>query len=538
MIQKLIHRRFIWVLLFGLGILPARASAPDSVRFDFDFDFAIDTTGWLNSANASQLFRIPVTRTGRAGIGTEAFRGEFAGFNAAETFASIEAGGESWFRLSPRTMLYGYASFESVAEKNSNGSAFMNREERAFDIILMDPENKGSRKTEWYRIGAAVGHEINSRIALGLRMNYHAGNMARTRDLRHTNKTLDMDVSPGATLRLSKSFQTGLHYTYKRYIEGVGFKTFGTTDQQYFTLIDFGGFWGKQEIFGSGGYTAKESATPYVENLHEIGWQVEYRPVSSVSIFHELLIGSGDGYYGKKSSASIVYTEHDLTRIGNHFLASVRGEKYRHHLNLYFGKYSLTNYENSWRSETASSGNTVIEYYGKNEVGTRDRLSIAGDYALEWGNTRTRPLWRVFAGGAYEKRDIRAVIYPYFRKQHLQTTEMHIGTLHKRMLGRVELASQVKVGFLTGGGDRNQDGTVVPPSSENGKPVSSDYYLDCEYNYLTASRIVPEVNIRATFPIRDIGCFAGCGYRIEQSLGTANTGGNRQGVNVSLGVNF
>lgn len=106
------------------------------------------------------------------------------------------------------------------------------------------------------------------------------------------------------------------------------------------------------------------------------------------------------------------------------------------------------------------------------------------------------------------------------------------------MYGRVELATQVKLGFVAGNGDRNSDGTLVPPSSENGKPVSSDYYLDQEYNYQTSARIIPQAYIRATFPIQGISCYTGCGYRFEQSLSAEGSAENRQGINVSLGVNF
>ena len=151
---------------------------------------------------------------------------------------------------------------------------------------------------------------ITNKWAIGAKFDYTAINMARTKDLRHTNKVLDLDASVGASYMLSDKFTIGAHYTYNRYIEGVAFNIYGTTDQQYFSLINYGAFSGKQELFDTSGYTVKSTTYPFVENTHHVGLQLDWKIGKRFKLYNEFIWADLNGYYGKKGTSSIQFTEH------------------------------------------------------------------------------------------------------------------------------------------------------------------------------------------------------------------------------------
>lgn len=536
MILSLIKNKYIWILLPEFCFFTVRGTSPAKDRYDFDFP--TDTLGWIASGNASRLYELSINRSGRAFVSGSFANGALNNFNTASSATGFRALGESWYRLAPQTMLYGAASFESGYEKDVAGSLFMPREERAFDIVLNDPENRGDRKTEWYHIEASVGHRINRLFSVGGRIDYQAGNMTRTKDLRHTNKTLDLQSSLGTSLRINDRLNTGIHYSYKRYIEGMSFKTYGNTDKQYFSLIDFGGFFGKQELFDKNGYTGSSESNPYVENTHELGWQLEYKPTERISFFNELSLGRGNGYYGKKSSSSILYTEHNLSYWQNRILAVYRGNRFLHTIDIRMKSFALDNYENSWRTETSSSGIQIIEYYGQNQVGEKKHAWLSGEYLLEWKQLDSSALWRISAGAGFGKRTVGAVLYPYVRNQQLQLYEQHLGVLHQRNAGSIELAIHASLSVSSGKGDPFTDGVIVPLSSGEGAPVTNETYLLRHYDYLTRTGFNPEAGLRITWPVKDMAYYARLDYSNEHKTENSAQSANRHLFRVALGVNF
>ena len=184
------------------------------------------------SKNASQLFARPVDRAGRALAGYRYSKGNTQIYNQGEHFNDYTIFSEAYFRLSPAIMLYGQASFSSANEKNVVGSAFLNPQEMPFDITFMDHENVGDRKKETYNILGAVGYRITNKWAIGAKFDYTAINMARTKDLRHINKVLDLDASGGATYMLSDKVTSGAHDMYNLSIDGVTVTICVTAEQR------------------------------------------------------------------------------------------------------------------------------------------------------------------------------------------------------------------------------------------------------------------------------------------------------------------
>lgn len=496
-----------------------------------------DTNGWQNSPNQAQLQVDTLNQSGTAELSYRLENGKLQSFNVADQISEWQASGESYFSLSPRTTVYGSAGFRSTTETGVSGSAFLNNRLHAFDLVLMDAANKGNRKTETYQLQAAIGHQLHRRISIGARFNYEATNRARTRDLRYTNKALCFNISPGMSFELSDRLVTGIHYQYDRYVEGVKFNLYGTTDRQYFTLIDFGAFYGKQELFDSNGYTAKGENTPYTEQNHQLGWQLEYKMNNRFSIFNELMVGSGAGYFGKQASSAIQYTRHDRQQWIERLFGLYREGNRTHRLQLQVSQLSLTNYEKSWRSETSSTGNSVIEYYGENKVGTRNYLDLSARYALEWG-TRKNQRWQLALQSDWQQREIQAVLYPYYRKQSLGIFEHRIEGIHQRNIGKMEWQFEGALGYATATGTPYTDGVAITPSTETGIPANADDYLMQEYRYLTASKLRPEIGLRIALPVKKVQYYLNMNYQNTIALGSQEITENRGQLSAALGICF
>ncbi len=520
------------------GISFFSVSAQEKGSSSFDFDYSVDSTGWRHSTNVSRLFTLPVNQVGRAGLQFQQIKGNTLKYNQAETESDLSVFAESYYRLSPGLMLYGFASFASVQEKQVVGSAFYSPETMSFDITFMDIDNTGNRKQEKYDLQGALSYKLSKQWAIGTRIDYEAINAARTKDLRHTNKVLSMNASAGATFLASDQLVLGLNYQYKRYIESVVFSIYGTSDQQYMSLINFGAFSGKQELFDTNGYTAKGETNPFVEQWQSVGFQLNWEISPRLRMFSESMYSGVNGYYGKKASSSVQFTEHSGKSLSEQLTFFYKGTSVFHEMRLSYDYWSVDNHENLWRSETSASGNTQINYYGQNLVGQKKTQNVAFSYKLAWGSVSDVPAWTLEGGMGYASRDITSILYPYFRTQQLSFARFRLAASHQRMIGTCNLWLGLNVSYDGGSGSSYKDGVYVTPSTDIGAPKYHEAFMENEYNYLTANRITPGIGARLVFPIKSLHYFVQVNYNNEVMVKSDVSTRNNQNISLKVGVQF
>ena len=530
--------KFLKIFIIVLSVMSVSSlAAQEKSNIAYDFDLAIDSTGWRYSNNASQLYRMPVNAAGRALVGYNQQNGNSLPYNRAETTRDYMLFSEAYYRLSPAAMLYGQASFSGGTETNVVGSAFLNAKEMPFDITFMDETNTGDRKIERYNILGAIGYNVIKGLAIGAKFDYTAINMARTRDLRHTNKILSMNASGGLSYVFSKNFTLGAHYTYQRYIESVNFNIYGTTDKQYFNLINYGAFCGTQELFDSNGYARKGTNTPFVENIHQAGFQLDWK-IGSFRIFNEMMWADLSGYYGKKGTSNVQFTTHSGNLFNERLSLVYTGRRTYQSLTFGLRSRKLENYEKLWRSETGANGNSVTKYYGQNLVGEKKLTTLDAQYFIGWGDISNAPQWALKISSQMDERDITGVLYPYYRKQKLNMYQQRLDAMHQFNAGKFNLMFNVHAAYRTGSGDKALDGVYVTPSSDAGSLRYQNEFLNREYNYLTSDRFVPGVEMRVTFPVKSIGCFVQFDYENEIFISGNMSEKNIQNFGVRAGINF
>ncbi|MGL4520262.1 MAG: DUF6850 family outer membrane beta-barrel protein [Phocaeicola sp.] len=527
-----------WTLLtVGVVAFSPLLSAQEKAADSFDFELTIDSIGWRSSSNVSQLFTLPLQRAGRAYSGYEYVEGNSLNYNQAQQQQRFYLSSEAYQRLSPRLLLYGLASFSTEQENQVAGSAFYAPNSKPFDITL-DPTNLGNRKQEAYHLVGAVSYQLSPQWALGGKLDYEAINRARTKDLRHNNTILSLKALAALSHQLNKRLTIGVDYLYTRYIETLSFNTYGTTDQQFMSLINWGAFSGKQELFDNYGYTAKGANTPFVEQNHQLGIQVAWHIAPRLTLFNEWHAATAQGYYGNKATASVLYTEHDGSSWSNQMRLSYKGSSYFQQLTLSLAAWECRNYENEWRSETAPSGNNVINYYGQNLVGEKEKRSLEGYYLLATGENQELATWLFKAGARMEKRKLRSIIYPYYRSQELTEMQYQLAISHLFNFKKSRLWLNLGIAYRTGSGDSHMDALYTTPSTEVGTPSYQDTLLAYEHSYLTANKIAPQLAAQLDFSVTNLACFVQLKYELESLLQSSYTEKRQQQLLTRIGVKF
>jgi hypothetical protein len=106
------------------------------------------------------------------------------------------------------------------------GSAFINPTRKPFDIVEETTENTGTKHQDTYQLTGAIGVDLWKGISLGGRVDYTAANYAKYKDLRHSNKLMDLRLSIGLMARVLNQLNVGVNYQYHRNTESITFSKY------------------------------------------------------------------------------------------------------------------------------------------------------------------------------------------------------------------------------------------------------------------------------------------------------------------------
>ena len=265
-------------IIYHLSFSPAGAQ---SFR---DFAFEQDSSAWLTSDNAAALTRFSMPSISRADVYGQLQRGGFVDYSQSPKSTEAGASVESYYRLSPKTVVYGRMSYDNFAGRDMAGSAFIRSERLPFDIVEDSLTNLGRKHLDSYQLVGAVGVALWRGLSVGVRAEYTSANYAKYKDLRHKNLLMDLKVMPAVHVSCGKAASIGLNYLYRRQTESVDFDTYGKTDKTYMSLISYGVFTGRVEQYGGEGYANANRSMPWLDERHGVTGlfnrlEVRLRPV-------------------------------------------------------------------------------------------------------------------------------------------------------------------------------------------------------------------------------------------------------------------
>lgn len=107
------------------------------------------------------MHTLPVKDVSIAEVYLNKSNGKF--INYFESGDSYQYGGkaESYFRMNPKVVLYGYVEYSRFVGKEMSGSAFIDPPYyMPFDIVEMSDENSGKKELERYHLAGAISAEV------------------------------------------------------------------------------------------------------------------------------------------------------------------------------------------------------------------------------------------------------------------------------------------------------------------------------------------------------------------------------------------
>ena len=514
-----------------------QAAEPEKQHVDFRAEEHAQVASM--TGNAAFLATMVIPEVSLFEVTAQKENGKFISVSQSDNSFSYGLSAESYYRLNKRVVLYGVIDYTSFTGQHMGGSAFIQSGKTPFDIVEADDANKGRKRLDAYHLQGKLGYRATDRFHLGASIDYVAANYAKYKDLRHKNTLMDMQVSVGASWQALPFLSVGASYSYHRNNEAIEFKTYGNKDIQYYSLISFGNYYGSREAFGESGYTNEH--TPLFTQTHGGALQLELHP-AAWRFLSEVYYHSSNGHFGNGSSASVVYTHHEVDEMGYRGRA-VWGEKQKllHVVDLRTSNETLKNHENSFKSSTSAGNVTQIVYYGSNEVLRRKTFKADATYTAYIGSEGDGyAAWKTGATASYFHRSTNTNVYPYYRRQTVYGMGGEVFGERNLACNRNLYTFGLRAGYGTGGGTPKEDGLYTTPGSNQKAPMSRDDLLMQDYEYLTAARYSVGANFafEHKWSDRRLAIYVGMTYRYTRATGVNAVGTDRHSVNLNVGCKF
>lgn len=531
----------ILLALSGGAFCSALAAQPsDSIGWT-SISYLKQTEAWLGSENAAGLNVLSLPHISAVEVYAGKENGKFVNYYQSGNSFEFGARAESFYRLNPKVVFYGQMEYSHFSGKSMAGSVFIDPEDAPFDIVEYTDDNRGDKTLENYHLAGAVSARLSERINVGAKVDYTAANYAKQKDLRHVNKLLDMYLTAGMTFRLSPRMEVGANYYYRRRTEGLLLNMYGTTDKVYNSLISYGGFFGKVEQFGENGYTKENEEKPLFDEYHGGTLQLTWNILPGLRLFSEAGYKTRNGYYGKKSPSTVVYSKHDGDRFFYNGSLSWQRHQTLHNLHATFRRETLNNHENIYRYDNEGGGLNNVGYYGTLDTTEKTCWNIDAAYTGHFNVTDGCPAWVLQGGVSYFNRELTASVYPYYRKQDMHRLTSHLCGERNLQKGRNMYSFLLGGAFATGGGTPLQDGLYATETESQSAPASMGLYLHREFEYLTCKQVKGEAGFKYARPIGSKGMkgYTSLRYALTKAFGTGQLdGSSRHQVTWTLGCTF
>lgn len=542
-------KRLTYSLLF-LCVVPS-AHAQDSLSYSQDralhdillrdYQFVKQHNPWLTSKNAAGLTSFYANSIAETEAGMSYSKGDLIDYWQSPTVLQGDVRAEAFQRLSSKTVVYGSISYNNFSGSDMTGSAFIDPTHKPFDIVEASQDNKGRKHRDTYQLAGAIGIELWKGFSVGCRTDYTSANYAKYKDLRHSNKLMDLNMSVGVMGHVLSHLSVGANYIYHRNTESMTFNTYGKIDKVYKSLISYGGFMGRLEQFGTTGYTEKGREMPLVEDQHGGSLQIEWHPTAKWSLYNEASIAHGTGYYGRKSPYTITFTNHDRDLLSYHGSLRYHTVSSLHRLDVNISSEKLTNNAETYQELTNEYGAHYYEYYDAVKTADKEWTNLGVSYTADLKVKAELPTWTLNIGMDWQQRKQTGILYPYYRKQKLTTTRGYATATRNIVMSKGVLAATVRLSYQKGSGKPFTDGVYQTPSADAQTPPTMADWLYQEYRYLTAAQYAVGADVKYTFliPRIKISAFVKGGFDYATSQANEYTkSDNRIRLSLSVGHVF
>ena len=485
------HIKFfvISLLLWLSGSFYAQKNIPD-------YDFTVTSHPWLTSKNAAGLKSFKAGKMSIATINSHKSNGGFINYYESDNSYDANVLTETYYALNDKVSVYGKVNYAYFKGQNMGGSVFVSPYDNAFNIVEYADSTAGTKIKESYAIIGGISTQLTDALLLGGRVDYQNVSYFKTKDLRHTNDLLNLKTYLGLIYQF-KRFDVGANYYYHRRVESIEFASFGNTDQQFYSLIDYGGFFGYGENYESlsRGISRGSSVKPYFNQENGLSVQWVFSKHRSTSFFNELSITKGAGYYGRQGTSTAVYTEHSSNSYAYLGKVSITKPSSFHQLALAASHTDRENTLNDVNTYTDDLQGTIIVYGVSQKISNKHRTQLKLDYTGYFGLEQGQARWQINAQTAYTSKSLRSIYYEQlsYRDQEINQLKTEIAA-HKNIYSdRNAYRITLGLGYTTGSGYAFKDTYFT---ADQGDLVHLDRYAYREFEYFTAERINTQIGFR------------------------------------------
>lgn len=469
---------------------------------------------WNSSRNVSGIRQDSVSRSYAEAYGKYeggGFRDTWQaekGWSAGAATASI--------RHLEKISLKGSFSFDQTEGYGMCGSMFIDPGFYPVDVLEFTP---GRKTLQTYAFDGGISYDLSDHWRIGAAMDFESANMAKRKDLRHSNWKLDMAVTPGIMYHRG-DLAIGASYIFRKTSESIKAEQVGTSESSYYAFLDKGLMYGVYSVWNGSGLHLSEAGVnsfPVKDFSNGGALQMQYK-----GFFAEAEYLRTNGTVGEKEYIWFRFPGNEIgALLGYRHI----GDQFRHYARFGFGWKGL-GLDESILEKVTENGVTTVHNHGSNRILAKETVSLSPEYEL--------------VGKAFEilvNADVRwenglsSQMYPYAFTQRLMNWKA--GTEALIHIGRLDLGAGIAIG---GGRVNETEENVDKDSGVQTSPFRLEEWYTRQMDYLTATRSEAGLSLRYNF--RKGIYLQAEGYWIHGFGLSLATGSDRLATALRIGLSF
>ena len=394
------------------------------------------------------------------------------GWNAGARTASV--------RHMERISYAGSFSFKQTEGYDMCGSMFIRPGSYPVDILEFTP---GRKTLQTYQFDGGFSFDLDSKWRIGAMMDFESANIAKRKDLRHSNSLLDMTVAPGFMYH-DGDFAVGASAVFGKVSERVEAEQVGTSESSYYAFLDKGTMRGVYSVWNGSGLHLEESGVngfPVNELSYGASAQVQYR-----DFFADFKYMQTSGKVGEKEYIWFRYPGNEMVlNMRYRIVGRYDGD---HYFRLSAGRKKLVMHE-TVLEKVSENGIVTVLNHGQNRILSRQTWSLSPQYEF------VHHVMEVQAGAELNvKQEISSQIYPFVFGQTFTQASAYVGMVFH--LGRFDWGAKGTYGR----GWFSEDVKVMEQDTGiQTSPYRPVDWYDRHVEYLTATRFRSQLMARYNF---------------------------------------
>ena len=371
--------------------------------------------------------------------------------------------------------LKGSFAFTQTEGYDMCGSMFIKPGFYPVDVLEFTP---GRKTLQTYAFDGGISYDLGSNWRIGAMMDFEAANIAKRKDLRHSNWRLDMTVAPGFMYH-SGDFAIGANYLFRKTSETIEAEQVGIAESSYNAFLDKGLMYGVYSIWTGSGLHLQDAGVkgfPVKDFSNGAAVQMQYK-----GLYAEVEYLHTTGTIGEKEFIWFLFPGNSVdVRLG-----------YRHEghfARLDFG-WKAGALDETVLEKITVGGVTTVVGHGQNRIQTESGWKFRPEY--EYVSDKVEVLASAHIEGHMETA---SQMYPYVSAQSLMKYGADVRV--KTYIGPFDLA--VKAGYA--GGMMNEDSWLTDDATGvQTSPYRLQEWYDRQIEYETASRLNVGLSLRWNF---------------------------------------